>query len=289
MATPIWKGQLAFGLVSFPVKLIPAARREGVHFRRLHRTDQSPVRQVLYCERENKPVPQNELARGYEYEPGRFVIVEDEELKAIEPKSSKLMEISQFVKLSEVDPIYLDTSYYLHPDEGGEKPYHLLMEAMRRVGAAAVARLTMHGREHVVLVRPANTGLVVHTLYYHDEVRANEEFKGQTVRVEPKELELAVMLVEALMGRFQPEAFQDTYRAELERLLQAKVQGEKVAEVAVEERAAPVMDILEALKASLSQVKKPPVSAVTATVETSAKEESVSRARRVSKSRTSRG
>jgi len=261
MPTATWKGQLTFGLVSFPVKLYPAARRETIHFRQLHRPDHSPVKQVLYCQLEDRPVPREELVRGYEYERDRFVILEDSELKAIEPKSSKVMEIVQFVRLDQVDPVYLEAAYYLHPDQAGEKPYQLLLEALRKTGYGALARLTMHNREHLVMLRPGRSGITLHTLYYQDEVRALDEFRPQQTEIQPKELELAVMLVEALAGEFRPEQFKDSYREQLQKLIEAKVRGEKVVEMPVERRMAPVIDIMEALKASLAQVKKPPVSA----------------------------
>ncbi len=257
MASSVWKGHLTFGLVSFPVRLTVAARTETISFNQLHRTDHSRVKQVLFCQAEDKPVPRNELVKGYEYEKDKYVIVDEEEIKKIAPRTAKVMEILEFVKVEEVDPVFLETSYYLHPEEAGEKPYTLLLEAMRRTGYAAVAKLTMHNREHIVLVRPGRYGLILHTMYYRDEVRTTEEFRADPSQVKDKEIELATMLIESLAAPFEPEKYKDTYRENLRALIEAKIRGAEVVEAPAAEKLAPVVDIMEALKASLQQLKKP--------------------------------
>jgi DNA end-binding protein Ku len=257
MASSVWKGHLTFGLVSFPVRLTVAARTETISFNQLHRTDHSRVKQVLFCQAEDKPVPRNELVKGYEYEKDKYVIVDEEEIKKIAPRTAKVMEILEFVKVEEIDPVFLETSYYLHPEEAGEKPYTLLLEAMRRTGYAAVAKLTMHNREHIVLVRPGRYGLILHTMYYRDEVRATEEFRADPSKVKDKEVELATMLIESLAAPFEPEKYKDTYRENLRALIEAKIRGAEVVEAPAAEKLAPVVDIMEALKASLQQLKKP--------------------------------
>ncbi len=280
MATSIWKGHLTFGLVSVPVRLVAAARSETISFNQLHKTDNSRVKQVLYCQAEDKPVARSELVKGYEYEKDRYVVVDEEEVKKMAPKTAKVMEILEFVKADEVDPIYLESSYYLQPEEAGEKPYTLLFETMRRAGYMSIAKLTMHNREHIVMVRPSRHGLVLHTMYYRDEIRATEEFRTDTTQLKDKEVELAMSLVQALAAPFEPEKYKDTYRENLRALIDAKIKGEQVVEPPAAQTMAPVIDIMEALKTSLAQLKKPAAKEVEAPGE--AEEQPVSgRKRRV--------
>src|ERR1700691_6636211 len=160
MASTVWKGHLTFGLVSLPVRLYSAARGETVGFNLLHAKDNSRIKQKTFCAAEDQEVPRSELVKGYEYEKDRYVVIEDEDIKKVAPKTAKVMEILEFVKGDQVDPIYLESSYYLAPDEGGEKPYALLFEALRQTKYYAVAKIAMHNREHVVIVRPGEGGMV---------------------------------------------------------------------------------------------------------------------------------
>src|SRR5450755_4474747 len=164
MASSVWKGHLAFGLVSFPVHLSVAARGETVSFNQLHKSDGSRIKLVTFCQKEDKPIPRNEIVKGYEYEKDHYVVIEDEDIKKVAPKTAKVMEILEFVKGGDVDPVYLESSYYLAPDEGGEKPYALLFEAMRQSNYYAVAKIAMHNREHVIILRPGNKGILLHTM-----------------------------------------------------------------------------------------------------------------------------
>ena len=259
MATSLWKGHISFGLVAFPVKLHAAARSQAVSFNQLHQCDHSRVKQVLYCQAEDKPVARSELVKGFEYEKDRYVVVEERELDQMVPRSSRVMEVLEFVPQAEVDPVYLDASYYVVPEQAGEKPYTLLYEALRRSGYVSIAQLTMHSREHLVLLRPGRFGLVLHTLFYSDEVRTLDEFRTDTEWVAPQELELAHLLVESLAARFEPAKYKDRYRENLRALLDAKIRGEELKLGAMEPAPAPVPDILEALKASLERLKKPVV------------------------------
>jgi DNA end-binding protein Ku len=256
MATTAWKGHLTFGLVSLPVKLYSAARSESLSFNQLHKTDHSRVKQVIYCQAEDKPIPRSEIVKGFEYEKDRYVVIDEEEIKKAAPKSAKTMEILEFVKSSEIDPIFFESSYYVAPDEAGEKPYALLLEALRKTGYVGLAKVTMHNREHIVILRPGRQGIVLHTMYYADEIRRTEEFRTDTSIVKEKELELATTLIQALAADFQPEKYHDTYRENLKALIQAKVEGRQVVE-APAPQLAPVIDIMEALKASLNAAKKP--------------------------------
>jgi len=259
MASTIWKGHLTFGLVSFPVKVYSAARSESVSFNQLHKTDNSRVKQVIYCQAEDKPIPRNEIVKGYQYEKDRYVVLEDEEIRKAAPKSSKVMELQEFVKSQEVDPVYLESSYYLAPDDAGEKPYALLLEALRRSGYVGLAKVTMHNREHVVILRPGAQGMVMHTMYYADEVRQSEEFRTDTSLVKDKELELAMSLVESLAATFEPAKYKDSYREHLQSAIQAKLSGQEVVEAAAPPMAK-VIDIMEALKQSIALARKPPAS-----------------------------
>jgi DNA end-binding protein Ku len=262
MASTVWKGHLTFGLVSFPVRLYSAARGESISFNQLHKADGSRVKQVLYCAAEDKPIPRSEIVKGFEYEKDRYVIIEDEEVKKVAPSTAKVMEIQEFVKGEQVDPIYFETSYYMAPDEAGEKPYALLFDALKKTGYVGVAKIAMHNREHVVILRPGQNGVLMHTMYYQHEIRQVDEFRTDLSLVKEKELALATNLIEALAGEFEPAKYQDNYRENLLRMIEAKKQGEEVV-ATPEPQQAKVVDILEALKASLAMAKKPAASATT--------------------------
>ena len=257
MASTVWKGHLTFGLVSLPVKLYSAARSETVSFNQLHKSDHSRVKQVLYCQAEDKPVPRAELVKGYEYEKDKYVVVDEEEIKKVAPRTAKTMEILEFVKASEVDAVFFESSYYVAPDDAGEKPYALLFEALRRSEYLALAKIAMHNREHIVLLRPGKHGILMHTMYYTDEIRQVEEFRTDISLVKEKELELAMSLIENLTGAFEPEKYKDTYRENLRALIAAKVEGKETVEPPAPTHLAPVIDILEALKMSIAEAKKP--------------------------------
>jgi DNA end-binding protein Ku len=264
MASTVWRGHLTFGLVSLPVRLYSAARGETVSFNLLHGKDNSRINQVTYCKAEDKPVPRSELVKGYEYEKDRYVVIEEEDIKKVAPKTAKVMEILEFVKGDQVDPIYLESSYYMAPDEGGEKPYALLFAALHQVKYYALAKIAMHNREHIVILRPGKKGILLHTMYYQDEIRQVDEFRTDTELVKPKELEMAKMLIDTLAADFEPEKYHDTYRDNLLQMIEAKKEGQVVVETP-EPHVAPVIDIMEALKRSLAEKKKPVQAATAAT------------------------
>jgi len=257
MASTVWKGHLTFGLVSLPVKLYSAARSETVSFNQLHKSDNSRIKNVVYCQAEDKPVPRAELVKGYEYEKDKYVVVDEEEIKKVAPRTAKTMEILEFVKASEVDAVFFESSYYVAPDDAGEKPYALLFEALRRSEYLALAKIAMHNREHIVLLRPGKHGILMHTMYYTDEIRQVEEFRTDISLVKEKELELAMSLIDNLTGAFEPEKYKDTYRENLRALITAKVEGKETVEPPAPTHLAPVIDILEALKMSIAEAKKP--------------------------------
>ena len=256
MASSVWKGHLTFGLVSFPVRLFSAARSESVSFNLLHKDDNSRIRQVTYCQAEDKPVPRSELVKGYEYEKDHYVVIEDEDIRKVAPKTAKVMEVLEFVKADQVDAIYLESSYYVAPDEGGEKPYALLFQALRDSGFYGVAKIAMHNREHIIILRPGAKGILSHTMYYVDEIRQVDEFRTDTSLVKEKELDLARMLISSLEADFEPQKYKDAYRENLQKMTEDKIEGRKVVETP-ETRIAPVIDIMEALKKSLAEKRKP--------------------------------
>ena len=257
MASTVWKGYLTFGLLSLPVKLYSAARSETVSFNQLHKEDHSRVKQVLYCQLEDKPIQRSEIVKGYEYEKDRYVVIDEEDIKKVAPKTAKTMEVLEFVKSADVDPIYFESSYYLAPDEAGEKPYALLFEALRKSGCVGVAKIAMHNREHIVILRPGAHGILLHTMYYKNEIRQVEEFRTDRSTVKDKELELAMTLIQSLEAPFEPDKYKDDYRENLLALIDAKVKGQDIVAASTPQQKAPVIDILEALKMSLAQAKKP--------------------------------
>lgn len=259
MPRALWSGYLTFGLVSFPVELVPAARRKTIDFDLLHRKDHSRIRQVIYCQTEDKPLKRDELVKGFEYEKDKFVVFEPEEIKAAAPAAAKVMEIQEFVDATEIDPIYFDTSYYLLPGEGGTKPYALLFAAMRETNYSAIAKLGMHNREYTVVLRCGDNGLRLHTMFYADEIREASEFDADSKRVAAKELTLAKSLIKSLAGEFDPSQYHDAYRERLEEMIQAKMKGKKIVATPAP-KVGKVVDIVAALKKSLENApaRKPP-------------------------------
>ncbi|MCU1336524.1 MAG: end-binding protein Ku [Bryobacterales bacterium] len=251
MPAIVWKGFLSFGLVSFPVRLYSAARPDHIRFNMLHRKDLSRIKEVWYCAEENKPVDRSEIVKGYQVSKGEYVVVEDEELKKIAPPTATTMEILQFVPDKEVDPIYLESSYYVAPDEAVSKPYVLFLQALAETQYNAIAKVTMHNREHAVLIRAANNSLLLHTLFYPNEIRAaNQPAIKPGTKAAGRELALAKDLIQHLAGHFKPEELHDTYRENVERLIEQKRKGQKITSIRAP-RKAPVVDLMEALKRSL--------------------------------------
>jgi len=256
MAAAVWKGYLSFGLVSFPVRLFSAARAEAVHFHMLHNKDLSRVKEVWYCSEEDKPIERSDIVKGYEIEKGKYVTVEDEELKKIAPTTATTMEVLQFVASDDVDPLLFESSYYMAPEEKVSKPYALFMAALQETKRDAIAKIAMHNREHVVLIRPADGGLVLHTLYYEDELHKGNKAEAPKTKFSGKELDMAKSLVQHLTAKFKPGEFHDTYRENVERLIEEKKKGEKITTVK-QPRRAPVIDLMEALKRSLQSKPRP--------------------------------
>jgi DNA end-binding protein Ku len=261
-----WNGSLSFGLVSIPVGLAPAtkpaARQSDVSFRLLHRECGTPIKQKRWCPKHDREVTQDELVRGFEVAKGQFVIVEDADLEAIERHDdSRSIEITRFVEEDAVDPIYFDRTYFLVPASGGaqRRPYVLLLEAMRQTGTAAIGRFVRSGRESLCLVRARDGALALETMFLADDVYSQAEiFEAvEGVEVKKSELDLARQVIDSLAGDFEPSELTSDYRRDLKALLEAKMRGEEIA-VPEPVAEAPVIDLMEALKASVAAAKKSP-------------------------------
>jgi DNA end-binding protein Ku len=280
MAVTVWKGHLTFGLVSIPVRLVRAARHETIGFHQLYRAEPPPARHDAREDREDNdappapvtrvqqaafipeastqaPLPRENIVKGYEYEKNRYVVIEKEDLEKITPKTATEMQILEFVRMSEIDPIHFETSYYVSPEEAGEKPYALLFDALRQSGYVALAEFAMRRRQHAVVIRPGATGIIAHTMYYGDEIRKIDEFRTNTQLVTAKERDLAVTLINAMAAPFEPEKFKDTYREKLQELIAAKIEGKEVVAEQTSSKPVAVVDIMEALQKSLAIRRKP--------------------------------
>jgi len=265
MATTVWKGHLTFGLISIPVRMFTAARGERVSFNQLHNVCHSRLKQPLFCPHCNRNVERSEIVKGYEYEKDQYVLFTDEELDKIEPPSAKVMEILEFVKLDEMDPLYFDSSYYIAPEDAGVKAYQLLLKAMEESGYGAIAKLTMHQREHIVIIRPGATGkgMTLHTMFYSNEIRAAEAVPTDKVELKDQEKKLAQQLIESLAAHWEPQKYRDEYQDNVRTMIAAKLKGQEVTEVA-QPHMAPVIDLMEALKKSLAEKQAPAASAAPA-------------------------
>src|SRR5688572_25931050 len=256
MAASVWTGYLTFELISMPVRLFSGARGTRVSFNMLHRDDHVRVKQQLVCPADEKVVTRDEIVKGFEYEKGEYVIVEPEEIKKIEPKTAKAMEILEFVKAEEIDPVYFESSYYLVPEEAGQRPYALLKKALEEAEFVAIAKLAMHNREYTVFIRPYKKGMMLHTMYYSDEVREVEQFEGiPEVEPKPAEVKVAHQLIEALAAEWEPEKYFDAFEANLKEMIKARIEGREVPAVEKAKKPKPVVDLMAALKASLTEME----------------------------------
>jgi DNA end-binding protein Ku len=246
-----------------PVRLFSGARSNGISFNMLHRDDLQRVKQQYYCPSDNRVVERSEIVKGYEFRKGEYVVIEPEEIKKIEPQTAKTMEILEFVKSSEVDPVYFESSYYMLPEEAGRRPYALLTKALEESEYVAIAKLTMHNREYTVFLRPHEGGMMLHTMYYADEVRSVEDFGAPDVELKEAEVKVAHQLIEALAAEWDPEKYHDSFQDNLKKLIETKLEGGTVAEVEKPKKLAPVVDLMAALKQSLADMegKKKPAGA----------------------------
>ncbi|HYE93417.1 MAG TPA: Ku protein, partial [Terriglobales bacterium] len=242
-------------LVSIPVKMYTAASPAGVSFNQLHGKCGSRIKQQTFCPVCNETIDRKDLVKGYEFAKDQYVRVADEELKALEGEASKTIDIAEFVPLEKVDPVYFEKAYYLGPDKGGEKPYRLLTDAMAKSGRVAVATFVMRGKESLVLIRPSSDGLMLHTMFFSDEVRSFGEIdKGQDAKIRAGEMDLAQQLIDGLSNDdFKPENYEDAYRVRVLQLIDSKVEGKEITVAAPEAARAQVIDLMDALKESLAK------------------------------------
>jgi len=260
MPRAIWSGAIGFGLVAVPVKLYSALNRKTVRFHQLSSRSGVRVVQKRVDPQTGDEVPYEEIVKGYEVAPDRYVVIEPGELESLQPKKSRTIEIEDFVELSQIDPIFYEHPYYLAPATGGAKPYRLLLEAMRETERVAIARVVMRSKEQLVAIRPMGQVLGMATMLFGDEILAPDQLPEiselSEIKTTKRELDVAKQLVDSLAGAFDPDAYRDTYREEVLALIERKAQGEEIAvQPAEEELAAPVPDLMSALKASLDAVR----------------------------------
>jgi DNA end-binding protein Ku len=249
----IGSGTLSFGLVSVPVKMYTAASSEAVSFNQLHPKCGGRIKQQLLCPACNEVVERSTLVKGYEFAKDQYVRFTDEELKKLEHEVSQTIDIEEFVPLEQVDPIYFEKSYYLGPDKGGSKAYRLLCDVMVQTSRVALAKYVIRGKESLVLIRPSGDGLMLHTMYFADEVRDFSEIdKGSDATIKPTELQLAMKLVEELsVPDFKPEQYKDEYRERVLAVVESKVEGKEITSIGEQVQKTQVIDLMDALKQSL--------------------------------------
>ena len=254
-ARPASSGNISFGLVSIPVRLFSATSARSVSFNLLHAKDLSRIQQKIYCPVDDAIIDRSELVRGYEIEKGRYVTLTDEELKKLEAHDDHAIEITEFVPLSAVDPIYFEDAYYLGAEPGAGKAYRLLCEALSSSKRVALGRFTLRGKEHLILIRPYAKGLMLHTVYYADEVKPVEEVdRAANESVKAPELALAKRLIDELTHeKFDPSAYRDSYHDRVVEAARQKVAGQQVSGAPAEPRRGQVIDLMAALKASLKK------------------------------------
>ena len=260
----IWNGSISFGLVNIPVGLAlatkPAARQSDVSFRQLHRECMTPIKQKRWCEVHDREVERDEIVKGWEVAKGEFVVVEEADLEAImQIDDSKSIEITRFVDAAEVDPVYFDRTYYLAParETAAQRPYVLLLRAMQETGKAALGRFVRQGAEHLCLIRPKGDALALETMFLAEDVNSQAEIEEAVSSSEVKdaELGLAQQVIDSLVGEFEPEELTSEYRQNLKQMLEAKLDGQEIAKPEQPEPEAPVVDLMDALKQSVAEVK----------------------------------
>lgn len=258
----IWTGAIAFGLVTIPVRLYTAVHEMTLHFRMLHDQDHMPVRQRLVCSADGKEVHREHTVKGYEIEKDRYVVVRQDELEAAAPKSSKAIEILDFVALDEIDPLFFDRPYYVAPAPEGTKPYKLLLAAMEKTGKVGIARVVMHNKQYLAALRPIEGVLCLETMHFADELVSAESVPAtgdhSKAKVDDRELTVALQLIDSLSAPFKPEKYHDEYRQQVLHLIQQKSRGRQIIE-----RAAPAQpkaprghDLIAALEASLARARR---------------------------------
>jgi DNA end-binding protein Ku len=258
MARSIWEGAISFGLVNVPVKVYSAVSHQDIRFHQLHDEDGVRIKQKRICPADNQEVPYEHIVRGYEIGPSQYVVIEPEELEALDPKSTHTIDIEEFVMLDEIDPMFFDKPYVLAPAKGGATPYALLIEAMQRTGRVAIAHVVLRTKEHVVVLKPYENAIAMFTLNYANELLNPWTLEGtpdSETELGSRELKMAEALIESLAADFEPEKYRDTYRERVMDLIEAKAEGKHIAVQPELEGAAPVIDLMAALERSIANSK----------------------------------
>ena len=261
MARAIWSGAISFGLVNIPVKLYSAVSKKTVRFHQLDSKDNSRIQQKRVNPNTGDEVPYEQLVKGYELSPDRYVVIRPEELESVEPKKTRTIEIEDFVEIDQIDPIYYDHPYYLAPGQGAAKPYKLLLEAMKETGRVAIARVVIRSKEQLVAIRPRDGVLTMETFLFGDEVVDPDDLGDDLEAVKDakaakKEVDMAQQLVESLSSDFDPSKYRDEYRETVIDMIERKAEGQEIAVQDAPEEPAEVPDLMAALEASISQSKR---------------------------------
>jgi DNA end-binding protein Ku len=255
---PIWSGAISFGLVNVPVKMVGAVSPKDVRFNQLEAGTNARIKQKRVSAISGEEVPFDQIVKGYEIAPDSYVTVEPEELEALDPKATRSIDIVDFVDLDQIDPLYFERPYYLVPDKGGDKPYALLLEAMKDSQKVAIARLVLRTKQYLAAIRPLGDALVLETLLYHDEVTLPDDVEGlprDDVEIQDRELKIARQLIESLSTEFEPEQYHDEYREKVLELIEQKAAGRQIVTQPVTEEPTKVVDLMAALEASLAEAK----------------------------------
>ncbi|MDD4601544.1 Non-homologous end joining protein Ku [bioreactor metagenome] len=262
MPRPIWSGSISFGLVNIPIKLYTAIKRKTLQFHQLRRDDGCRIRLKRVCSADNKEVLNADIVKGYEISPDHYVVVSSDELEALYPKASRSIDIEDFVLLEQIDPIFFEQSYYIVPDKGSSKAYSLLLEAMRQSQKVAIAKMVLRNKQHLTTVRPNGRSLTLSTMHFADEIVSQdqlEDLPADDIKPEKRELAIALQLVESLSTAFTPTKYHDEYRDKVLEMIEKKADGQElISQHQATNQGAKVIDLMAALEASVSALKKKP-------------------------------
>src|SRR6185503_8715112 len=258
MARAMWKGAIQFGLVTIPVKLYLATESKGISFNMLHKTDLSRIQMKVWCPVEDEPISRTDTVKGFEYAPGEYVVVTDEDLEKVPLKTVRSIEIEQFTKAEPDDPVrFVKSAYYVEPDKIGRKAFYLLKSVLEDEGLTAICKVVIKDREVLAALDPFAETLLLTTLHWPDEIRSLKELDlpEEEFDFKPAELQMAKQLVSAMTGEFDPAQYKDEYRDALEKIIEAKVEGRETVEIEEPEETGKLVDLMAALEASVSAAK----------------------------------
>jgi DNA end-binding protein Ku len=259
MPRSIWRGAISFGLVNVPVKLYSAVSKKTVRFNQLHEKDHQRIQMKRWCPTDEQEVPYEEIVKGYEISPDRYVVISPDELEALDPVKTRTLDIEDFVALEEIDPLYYDHPYYLVPDTGAAKAYTLLLTALEETNKVAIARVVIRSKEYLTAIRPTNGVLTMETMLFSDElvpVDSLDELPDEDVKATQREVQMARQLIESLTAEFEPTKYKDEYRERVLELIEAKAEGQEIAVPEAPEQPTAAPDLMAALEASLADAKK---------------------------------